>query len=300
MAMNSNEDQSVKRRPGTARKPGKLSETGTRNLPASRRRIQGTPRRDAFTLIELLVVVAIIAILAAMLLPALVRAKTAARRTECVSRLKQWAQAFYCYAEDSNDWIAREGYRANGDVQMDSWTRVQAPQSVDVWYNALPGYLARPPAASYAASPGDFYAHNTLFHCPAAPLPSRSVLVRYPYPFFSIAMNSQLIEESYMSLARASIQFHQIQRPLQTVVYLDNLLDKEPVVVQGQSQTGLGQPSAYANRFAGRRHGRAGNLAFADGHVATFPGEKVVETKGPNPGYDIVPPVDIFWRADAR
>ncbi|MFP4027378.1 MAG: prepilin-type N-terminal cleavage/methylation domain-containing protein [Candidatus Brocadiia bacterium] len=55
-----------------------------------------------FTLIELLVVIAIIAILAAMLMPALERAREAARRAACISNLHQIHLAFQFYGEDYN------------------------------------------------------------------------------------------------------------------------------------------------------------------------------------------------------
>src|SRR5438132_12104094 len=70
-------------------------------MPSSRR--EGSKR--GFTLIELLVVVAVIAILAALLLPALSAAKEKASRTACVNNMRQLALAMTMYTHDNRDFM---------------------------------------------------------------------------------------------------------------------------------------------------------------------------------------------------
>jgi prepilin-type N-terminal cleavage/methylation domain-containing protein/prepilin-type processing-associated H-X9-DG protein len=254
-------------------------------------------RRCGFTLIELLMVIVVIAILAGMLLPVLARAKVKAQAIRCLNNERQWGVAFTEYSQEV-EFLPREGHHRSmaGTVQQDNWANVCDPVNRDAWYNALPSKLSLETAAAYAyGKEAEFY-EQPIWHCPAARYPKGYTID--PDVFFSIAMNSKLIQPPFYTISANSIA-----RPSDTVIFLDARVNPSEYKVHPlQTNIRLGQPSAFASRFAAR-HSRGGHLTFFDGHASWFPGEEVVETHvAKTCGYAIWPLGEtgqIIWSADA-
>jgi prepilin-type N-terminal cleavage/methylation domain-containing protein len=92
----------------------------------------GGRREQGFTLIELLVVIAIISILAAILFPVFARARESARRTACLSNMKQVTSGILMYTQDYDEVLP---YQQDGDL----CDYGKSPHAV--WINSVMPYV---------------------------------------------------------------------------------------------------------------------------------------------------------------
>jgi prepilin-type N-terminal cleavage/methylation domain-containing protein len=258
------------------------------------------PSFQAFTLIELLIVIAILAILASLLFPALSRAKASVERVGCINNLKQWGYATRLYSDENGGWLPHES-AIDG---INTWEITTMHPGRFAWYNVLPETLKIRKMSDYAQTPSSqqaFYARGNLFHCPAA----RFSEVAATYPNFSLAINSKLMggfeagsTAPSADAAPPTLKMAQIKAPERTVLFLDCGVAYESKFNEYQ-ESFTGQPKAFATQFS-VRHRRAGNILFVAGHVSTLKGNAVVDVD-PNSafrGASIYPPAEVVWRHD--
>ena len=261
-------------------------------------------KTGGFTLIELLVVIAIIAILAAMLLPALAKAKAKGQQTACLSNMRQWGLAETMYLDDNRQVFPWPRYQTSNSGIQDNpkWSDVlefyNAGTGNDVWFNALPSYVAGKPLYSWAidaTGQNSFATLSSIFTCPtsvAQGINSANISPNTGYmnasvrPLFEYAANSKsLANESSTAILKSSM----VADPSAFVLFSDVRNRSDDIPYYGTTPTDLATPHCYTTRFSAR-HDKGGNITFSDGHSSFYKYTYVVNTSGKDPGEP-----DINW-----
>jgi prepilin-type N-terminal cleavage/methylation domain-containing protein/prepilin-type processing-associated H-X9-DG protein len=218
-------------------------------------------RIRGFTLIELLVVIAIIAILAALMLPALARAKVAAKNTACKSNQRQLAIALNVFVDD-------EGfYPHSADFQTGK-----------MWYDYIGPYkLGRDKLLD---CPG-FKGKNSFFWFPGFIAWSGS----YGYNAFGSKSTNYTL---WGSVSELGIGSPRGMDPAVDYFRIPPSRVREPsdMIAIGDSMNtpfGGGAPDMFLSLISGAqvapyRHNGGANVAFCDGHVENMPNSKLIAT----------------------
>lgn len=270
-----------------------------------------------FTLIELLVVIAIIAILAALLLPALSRAKTRAQQAACLSNMRQWGLANAMYLDENNQTFPypryQDVYAGTTDQDNPAWLSIPTYHNQghgdDVWFNALPSYVANKPMYVWAYNPTIFYGSTSIFTCPTAysqgfapgdTAAGSDTLDMIPgvRPLFQYAMNSKSIANENIGLGGPTVlRMNMVAHPVSFVVFSEvrNRSDEKPFYPMGDpNQFLLATPHCYTTRFSAR-HDQGGLITFGDGHAAYYKygyvvsDGTVISPSGPYAGQAVAP-----------
>lgn len=263
-----------------------------------RRKIHG------FTLVELLVVIATIAILAALLLPALARAKEKAHRAVSLSNLKQWGLALDMYLDDYHQTfpdfsVANDTPGAPSGYDQDNihWTDLAAfaagGYGNSAWFNALPPYVSQPSLWHYAANPAAFVNGRSIFNCPSARFLPGEV-----DPLNRVAFSYGINFKGTNGLVPAASPFKAtvVVHPSAFVFFSDVRANSGEAPFYGADPAhDLGAARGSLNHLSSRHDGGA-NLTFLDGHAAYFKYAYMACREGAKIGDPGKP--DINWSYD--
>jgi prepilin-type N-terminal cleavage/methylation domain-containing protein/prepilin-type processing-associated H-X9-DG protein len=236
------------------------------------------PTSRAFTLIELLVVVAVVSILISILLPALGKARRAARATQCASNIRQLQAALDLYASDHDDRFM-PGAAGFQTTNLQRWhgTRDRASEAFAPDRGAITAYL------DDARTLGDGTIAAPVRTCPdfAATLDELAGRGRgfergcggygYNNAYLGVERDSVNSNTSVIIGDEVGARRGMVQAPVSTAAFADAALAEEMLIEYSFIEPPLWPeyPEYRPDPSVHFRHGGRASVVWLDGHVSS-------------------------------
>lgn len=226
-------------------------------MKVRRRKHSTWASRSGFTLIELLVVVSIIALLIAILLPALGAARESAKTIQCKSNLKQLQIAVTAYEIENDGFLPQPAQDSN-------ITSVTERAEV-MWFNALDDYLGQEKKNYSSSNPNE----RNYEEFKQDPVWLEAGADKDDVRTYKM---NRYLGNSDNRAGLPLVKFYKVddfKEASNTVVFLDGRGLDTPSVTTGNIDTGGAGLFSATEIYAGLRHDGGANVVFGDGHVST-------------------------------
>lgn len=221
-------------------------------------------RKKNFTLIELLIVIAIIAILAGMLLPALNKAREKAKGIQCASNLKNIGSAWIMYVNDANGNLLN----VHANVARASSNGASPGDANIVWTMMMRSYLGMPDingVSKWNVMPKKYQNGSCILKCPSNTVLGGRLL--YPMePHYGL-INYFIGGVNWSAALTFYSKIERIKNPSAKAAFGDT----DTTAAWGYAGSiMLSQdlfPGTSTNSMLSVRHATGGNFTYCDGHV---------------------------------